>query len=367
MVGSHRQMQVQRWRRTLRAAGRILGPALIALAVALELWSPFLLRLLPFREIVLAILLAGILATAWTAYRSPTTWTRWGLAGLALVAVGLGAYLYQREFRAYQERVLRFDSAGARLVGTLYVPHGPGPFPGMVVVHGSGALPRRVYRVVGDHFARQGFATLVYDKRGVGASSGEYEGRNNSSERNLELLADDAAAALVALSRQAEVRSDQVGFWGVSQAGWIVPRAAVKSRLASFMVLVSGPTVSVGEEGAYSELSGDYEVNTGLSVEEAERRLEGITPSGFDPLPDLLALDVPGLWLQGGQDRSIPAHRSIRILQRLIDDGKPYAFQLFPDAGHAILLPRAGLRLPEPAPGFWEAMDGWLERTLGER
>jgi predicted alpha/beta hydrolase len=92
-------------------------------------------------------------------------------------------------------------------------------------VHGAGSFRRRFYHVIADHFVRSGFAVLIYDKRGIGDSSGHYEYENNVSPENIELLASDASAALTTLAARREVRADLVGFWGVSQAGWIVPRA----------------------------------------------------------------------------------------------------------------------------------------------
>ena len=49
-------------------------------------------------------------------------------------------------------------------------------------------------------FADAGIAALVYDKRGAGKSGGEYEGNQSVSEKNIALLADDAATALATLA-----------------------------------------------------------------------------------------------------------------------------------------------------------------------
>jgi len=260
----------------------------------------------------------------------------------------------------YRLRPLTFHSDDVPLAATLYVPSSPGPHPGIVVVHGSGNAPRRRYHHYADHWARAGYAVLLYDKRGCGESGGVYVASGNGTAENLDLLAHDAAAALEALRQQPEVRPGEVGFWGVSQAGWIVPRAAALGG-AAFMILVSGPAVTVGEEIDYSVLTGDEPYASRDVVQHAERRLTALRPHGFDPIADLRRLDVPGLWLQGGLDGSVPPYKSARAIEDLKRAGKPYDVQVFPSAGHGIYVPRVPEQLgPTLAPHFWQAQEQWL-------
>ncbi|WP_296945888.1 S9 family peptidase [uncultured Massilia sp.] len=71
--------------------------------------------------------------------------------------------------------------SGPRLAGTLALPPGAGPHPAIVLVPGSGEVDRdgtlsghRVYLVLADALARRGFAVLRSDKRGLGASGGDF-------------------------------------------------------------------------------------------------------------------------------------------------------------------------------------------------
>jgi len=264
----------------------------------------------------------------------------------------------------YRQQSLTFRSEGISLAATLYLPSAAAaPFPAMVIVHGSGDFPRRRYHRWADHWARLGYAVLVYDKRGCGDSEGVYVASGNGTAENLDLLARDAAAALETLRSRSDVKGDDVGFWGVSQAGWIVPRAAAISGHAAFMILVSGPAVTVGEEIDYSVLTGDGLYASRDFVTRAERKLEAFPPHGFDPIPDLRRLEIPGLWLQGALDASVPANKSARVIEDLKRDGKPYDVQVFRNAGHGIFVPRVPAQLgPTLASGFWEVQEHWLER-----
>ncbi|MFU8817423.1 MAG: alpha/beta hydrolase family protein, partial [Pseudomonadales bacterium] len=68
----------------------------------------------------------------------------------------------------YADEEVSFQSGGHALAGSLFVPAGGGNHPGIVLVHGSGPDTREPYRNLADHFARNGVAALIYDKRGLG-------------------------------------------------------------------------------------------------------------------------------------------------------------------------------------------------------
>jgi pimeloyl-ACP methyl ester carboxylesterase len=203
-----------------------------------------------------------------------------------------------------------------------------------------------------------GLAVVTYDKRGVGASTGEYStiGPQNS-ERMFDLLARDALAAVAALKARRDVDPDRIGLVGFSQAGWIAPLAASMSEDIAFLVLVSGPAVSVGEEIAYSRLAGeDPGSEQGLSDEEIERRMRGFRgPHGFEPLPILSELRTPSLWVLGEQDRSIPLRRTVESLTRLKQAGRPISLHVIPGVNHRL---RHGVTGAQP--DFWPVMADWL-------
>ena len=78
---------------------------------------------------------------------------------------------------------MTFDSAGTTLAGVFTTPAGEGPFPTALLLAGSGPLdrdgnikrmPLAVSRDLATLLADAGWASLRFDKRGVGASGGEY-------------------------------------------------------------------------------------------------------------------------------------------------------------------------------------------------
>jgi dienelactone hydrolase len=230
-----------------------------------------------------------------------------------------------------------FISQGARLSGTMYTPkisHAA-----VVLVHGSGQeLRMREFAAL---LAASGCSVLTYDKRGVGASEGIYAGpevgTNNIDSTNLQLLAQDARAAVNLLKQKHP--NLPIGLLGFSQAGWIIPLAATDNPLVQFMVLFSGPTVTTLEQLRFQfYTAGRTDFWEHHSEADAREHLQN-DPDRFqfaptDPKESLAALTIPGLWLFGGKDIQIPSNLCIEQLQVLKAQGKPYDFALFPELGH---------------------------------
>ena len=241
-----------------------------------------------------------------------------------------------------------FTNGHVQLSYQLDVPARSGPVGAVVFGHGSGMATKNSCRAFGlaDGFLSRGYATLCFDKRGVGQSTGQYiPAIPQNSVAVFEDLASDIAAGVEFLRSRPEIDRNRIGLAGGSQAGWIVPLAAAKTQPA-FMLLIVGPTVSIGVENFYSSI---VEV-TNAPVEEGYRQLPSFTGlHGFDPRPVLESLNVPGLWLLGGEDRSIPTPATVAILDQLIASGKPYTRVVFPGVGHNL-------------PPSWPDIDQWLAK-----
>ena len=241
-----------------------------------------------------------------------------------------------------------FTNGPVQLSYRLDVPAHNAPVGAVVFGHGSGMATKDSCRVFGlaDGFLSRGYATLCFDKRGVGQSTGQYiPAIPQNSFAVFEDLASDMAAGVQFLRSRPEIDRNRIGLAGASQAGWIVPIAAAKTQPA-FMLLIVGPTVSIGVENFYSSI---VEV-TNAPVEEGYNALPSFNGlHGFDPKPVLESLNVPGLWLLGGVDRSIPTPATVAILDQLIASGKPYTHVVFPGVGHNL-------------PPSWPDIDQWLAK-----
>lgn len=256
---------------------------------------------------------------------------------------------------------LSIASRNATLAATLLFPSvGKPPFPAIVLAHGSGLITRTEQRWLADRFLAMGLAVLIYDKRGVGESTGTYV--NVGTARSIEifgLLADDALAGVHAIRDRPDIDPRRIGLGGASQAGWITPLAASRSSAVSFVVILSGPAVTVGEEMEYSRLAGaDPGSIQGLADVEIDRRMRQFTgPHGYDPVPVLEQMDTPSIWIEGEADRSVPMVQTLATLDRIRERGRPITVIRLPGADHSLRNPVTGDRQ-----NFWPQVREWLEK-----
>ena len=259
----------------------------------------------------------------------------------------------QRAAPTHRELDVVFTCEDVRLAGTIYLPAGWGPSPGVVWVHGAGEAARLGWggQVVPGLVAA-GFAVLSYDKRGVGQSEGAC---CPGDQGHFNLLTADVEGAIGVLRAQAGVNPDLVGLVGASQAGWIAPRAANKTH-AAFVALASAPTVSERTANLYERLASGEKGN--LSREEISRRLSEAGPSGYDPVPDLRRMTIPSLWLFGSADDKTPVPESVAVLDQLRSDGHDITVRVFPDAGHGLL------DVPPTAPDAPATVITWIQQQV---
>lgn len=260
----------------------------------------------------------------------------------------------------FEEEAVSFDGDEAVLAGTLLLPEGEGPHPAVVIVHGAEFGTRDVYRLLGTHFARRGVATLIYDKRGTGVSSGSF------SEANFDDLTGDALAAVGLLKDHPAIDPDRIGLAGFSQGGWIIAMAAEQSDDVAFLVAVSSSGLSPGTSAAW--LSGNQLSLRGLderSIETARRgwgmmysTLQLVDAGVMPSMPDVPGfwfhaldphLDSSDLWsrvrqpvlgIWGETDCQVPARDSVGVFQDALLAGGNTEFTLhvMPAASHGLAL-----------------------------
>jgi pimeloyl-ACP methyl ester carboxylesterase len=303
----------------------------------------------------------------------------------------------------YAIQSLRFRSSdGTLLAGSAYLPLGSGPFSAVVYVHGSGDSARSDGAFLADMLAKNGIAAFVYDKRGVGESQGQWR------DSSMEMLAEDAHAALKTVAAHPAIDGAKIGYVGRSQGGWIVPMALRKGG-AAFAAFISGAAVSTIDEDLdhYRQLfsqsgrpAGDYEaaetlmrqrysamrghVSRARLVRLAKRAenqpwfklLEWAdldkneTPFdrawiGYEPAQDLEAISVPTYWLYGSADYVIPVGASIANVVTHVRKSPP-TIEVLPGADHA-LASGAYPALPAGVGSATRRITDWISATLGLR
>jgi pimeloyl-ACP methyl ester carboxylesterase len=250
----------------------------------------------------------------------------------------------------------------------------------------------------------------VYDKRGVGASTGDW------LKSGFEDLAEDALAAVQLLQSRPEISSKQIGLWGASQGGWIVALAASRSRDVAFIISQSGPGVTPHEQELYRTeawLRADgfadepvqkalalvrrrYEcarTDTGwemLAAAEREAKEEPWYPytggpagrdhsfwgfwrliRDYDPAPALEQVRCPVLAMFGGVDTYLPVEKSMSVWKNGLEKAgnRDVTIKLFPKGDHALFEAKTGglresSRLKTFVPGYFSLTRDWVLKRV---
>lgn len=332
-----------------------------------------------------------------------------------LLEPGGAATRFERR-EGYTAAEVEFAATGATIRGTLRLPTGASraqPRPAVVILPGSGRLSRRALEgdltVMADWFAQRGFASLVYDRRGVSESDGEYR------DLTIDLMASDLEAAIAFLQAHEAIDGGRVGVHGISQAGFYSPRVAAKGSLA-FMIIVGSTPVDPIDQDVYwlcAELEAcgypDSEVREAEALQRAKHRYASsrsdddwaaysellasaaqrewadlpnatdsrdddvwdfwATGDKQDPMADWRAVDgVPILFLWGGADLVSPVELSIQGVNDALrrPGAGPFQCVVIPGAEHSMWASQTGSTrefagFDRKAPRYFERMGEWLD------
>lgn len=304
---------------------------------------------------------------------------------------------------------------GVHLKGRLILPPGNGPVPIMVEVHGSEGSNALDFNAFQRFAPASGVGVFVYAKRGSGGSEGRYT-------QNFQVLAEDAAAAVVEARRMAGARAGRVGLHGASQGGWVAPLAAsltpvefvtvgfglaygvlaedsdqvmldLKAKGWGAEVLEQAQAITdvthafVASRGAvgfggleavrvryraepwYADIKGEF---TGMLLNAPNEQIIAMAPQldagtswDYDPLPVLGTLATPMLWIQAEKDTGAPPDATRRRLIDLSAQGRPITLLEYPDTDHGIVRFETG---PDGrrtstgyAPGYYQAVLDWAK------
>ncbi len=141
---------------------------------------------------------------------------------------------------------ITFQSNHFFVSGELRFPKEGNKHPLVIMVHGSGPAYRSYFSKLKDCMLSSGFATLMWDKPGYGKSKGKFSESLLQEEQARVLL-----EAIDQMKIHPKIDADCIGVWGISQAGYVIPRAFQKTEDISFMIMVGCPGENGINQSAY--------------------------------------------------------------------------------------------------------------------
>lgn len=262
---------------------------------------------------------------------------------------------------AFVEEEVVVGEAPWALPGTLTLPAGEGPFPAVVLVHGSGPSDRdgtayavKPFRDLAHGLASRGIATLRFDKRTF-VHSQKFGANPNFTVQ--EESVEDALAAVRLLAADERIDARRIFVLGQSLGGLVVPRTLAQDEggLIRGGIALAAPNSTMDALVAQNRIL----VETGQLPPEQLAFIEGqvalLRDPAFDPdhPPEGYLLGTPHYWhdlvpkasdllkeqeqpmlfLQGGRDFQVPVSE-FESFRADLAGRTNVTFQLFPKLNH---------------------------------
>jgi dipeptidyl aminopeptidase/acylaminoacyl peptidase len=276
---------------------------------------------------------------------------------------------------------MHFTNGDAHLAGTVYLPENGDHLPAVVALHGASDSTRKaaLYRHLREGLPAMGVAVLVYDRRGSGDSTGTLK------DIDYKTLADDAIAGQSALAKLPRIDPKKIGFWGLSQGGWLAVLAAGRSPSTAFAISVSAPLVTPKQQMEFA--TANLLTVRGYSQENVKQMLEtrkawtdylkgkasretavdalqevetrpwfelAFMPKASqltadpehnswrkemdeDPVAAVRKVEIPLLFIYGGLDPWIPVAQSVQQLRSLTTQHHNIQYAVVPNANHEMM------------------------------
>lgn len=264
------------------------------------------------------------------------------------------------------------------LPGSLTLPEGKGPFPLVILIHGSGPTdrneqigPNLPFLDLANQLADLGIATLRYDKRTY-AYPAEVAGIAEPTVKD-EVI-DDVLAAVEFAQSRSEIDSEQIYLAGHSLGGMLIPRIAPQTPTVAGYVILAAParpledliveqnsyilsTDHIAEDSAKEQLRQQTEAMASnvksLSAEStfSSKELFNLPASywldlqNYHQLTEAAKMNEPLLVLQGGRDYQV-TKTDFQLWQDALSDQPNVTFQYYDNLNH-FFMTGTGKSIPE--------------------
>lgn len=235
------------------------------------------------------------------------------------------------------------DEANATLSGTITYPVGyiqGKKVPVVVMVTGSGPQNRdseiyehKPFLIIADYLARNGYATLRYDDRCVGKSTGRFQAETTKE------VAKDAALAVKYL--RDTKKFSKIGILGHSEGGNVAFMLGA-DKLIDFAITMAGVGVQ-GDECLYQQgiaIAKQSGQEYQLTKEQLREYLIGTMSPwyefflDYDPASDISKTTCPVLVMNGEKDLQVIASSNVEAIKGNLPKNKKSQVKIYPGLNH---------------------------------
>lgn len=258
------------------------------------------------------------------------------------------------------------------LPGTITVPTGEGPVPGVVLVSGSGPTdrdstigPNKPLKDLAWGLASRGVAVLRYEKRTAACQV------DPATITLDEEVTDDALTAVRRLREHERVRDSDAVVVGHSLGGMVAPRIAAQASDLAGIAMLAAParplwellveqtrylaeldgTVTDAEQRQLDQVETQVQRIEDMTIQQGEVVLGGGRPywqslHAYDQVAVAQDLTLPRLLVQGGRDYQVTVEADFQRWKAALGDSESVTVREYPDLNH-LLMPGEGRSSPQ--------------------
>ena len=275
-------------------------------------------------------------------------------------------YPYQTKEIAFQN-----EAANAWFAGTLVYPEGykeGDKVPVLIMVTGSGAENRdeevfdhKPFLVIADYLARHGIASLRFDDRGVGKSTGSMEGATTKD------FAEDALAGIEMLRGLKQF--SKVGVLGHSEGGSVAFMLGAKQQV-DFIISMAGIGAK-GDTALTAQANRTYQLmGVPVQVTVAQYRAQVAQLNSpwvnyfldYDPLPDIRGTRCPVMAINGDKDVQVVSSLNLKGIETALPRNEKNLVKEYPGLNH--LFQHCTTGLPTEYAGIEETISEEVLRDM---
>ena len=271
-----------------------------------------------------------------------------------------------------QEQIILGQNTRYPLKGLLTLPEGQGPFPAVVLVHGSGSsnMDEKVgkltpFKDIAQGLAQRGVACIRYDKRSYAHGLKMVLDKKHPITVREETI-DDALLAARLLRSDRRIDPERVFLAGHSMGAMLAPRIEGQGGDFRGLILLAGSPrrleeilleqtreILAGMKGLTKSIAGKQQAQLeqsfrglyDLTDEEARQKKMGggttlyyFKEMGQPTVAQWLAMTrKPMLIVQGEKDVQVKAHVDFARYQQLLGDRDNVTFRLYPGLNHCFV------------------------------
>ena len=254
-------------------------------------------------------------------------------APAAAVDYKIPPYVHKDKFT---EREIVVDVGGWPLPASLTIPKGRGPFPALVLVHGSGPNdrdetigPNKPFRDIAWGLASAGIVVLRYDKR-TKVHGAKVMAEIATLTAN-EIVIDDAIAAAKLLTTIPIIDKNKVFLLGHSLGGMMAPRIAQRATFLAGIVIMAGLVRDLAET-MLDQFTYIFSLDGKVSPEEQKKldevktavnKIKALT-SKDKGSKEMLLIGCPNFWLDLRAYNPAEVAKSLELPILVLQGGRDY-------------------------------------------